>query len=206
MVDVTEERIYESMSITTTSTSSRACRTLDECIVTLIRLTAEVQGLRCGIHDRYRIYSQGKKENVKAYHSRRFLLSLSVQLQNFKANKRLAKNESSGNFFGTLGWQDIPARDILYGFYSLLPSSWLVFGQTKKVVWESVTRTFSPVPFMEREDACRSPFGSRFIETQMQATCNLSRFVVDDGLTTSLTRRSIRSFRSFLRLPHLVML
>lgn len=65
--------------IINTTASLRARRTLDECIVTLIRITAEVQGLRYGVLDMYRTYSQGKKEKANAYHTCRFLLTLSLQ-------------------------------------------------------------------------------------------------------------------------------
>jgi|SRR6478609_6829962 len=77
--------------ITTTTASLRACRTLDECIVTLIRLTAEVQGLRCDIPDRCRIYSQGKKEEAKVYHSPRLLLSLTFQWKRLQGKKEVGK-------------------------------------------------------------------------------------------------------------------
>lgn len=99
-VHVAKERIYEFRSdqIINTTASLRACRTLDECIVTLIRLTAEVQGLRCGALDRCRTYSQGKKEKANAYHTCKFLLPLSLQWENFR-NKRLATNENSEQFF-----------------------------------------------------------------------------------------------------------
>jgi hypothetical protein len=77
----------DSGQIINTTASLRAFRTLDECIVTLIQLTAEVQGLRCGVLDRYRIYSQGKKEKANAYHTCRFLLPLSFQRENFKKTR-----------------------------------------------------------------------------------------------------------------------